>query len=69
MFKLLQMNNLILFVAAFLLVFLVPVSRSLNPRECRPEAMSRCTDPLKVVTDNKDLGFATSREELDRMCP
>ena len=50
-------------------MFLVPVSRSLNPRECRPEAMSRCTDPLKVVTDNKDLGFATSREELDRMCP
>lgn len=55
--------------SAFLILFLVPVSRSLNPRECRPEAMSRCTDPLKVVTDNKDLGFATSREELDRMCP
>ena len=63
-------NHLIFFfLAAFLILFLVPVSRSLNPRECRPEAMSRCTDPLKVVTDNKDLGFATSREELDRMCP
>ena len=62
-------NLLIIPIAAFLVLFLVPVSRSLNPRECRPEAMSRCTDPLKVVTDNKDLGFATSREELDRMCP
>lgn len=37
--------------------------------ECAPEAMSRCTDPLKVVTDNKDLGFATSIEELQEMCP
>ena len=39
------------------------------PEECAPEAMSRCTDPLKVVTDNKDLGFATSHEELQEMCP
>jgi hypothetical protein len=31
--------------------------------------MQRCTDPLKVVTDNKDLGFATSLEELQKMCP
>ena len=70
-FNLLFLHNhlFFFFLAAFLVLFLVPVSRSLNPRECRPEAMSRCTDPLKVVTDNKDLGFATSREELDRMCP
>jgi hypothetical protein len=31
--------------------------------------MSRCTDPLKVVTDNRDLGFATSMDELQEMCP
>ncbi|TRY76486.1 hypothetical protein TCAL_17008 [Tigriopus californicus] len=37
--------------------------------ECKPEAMARCTDPLKVVTDNKDLGFATSIDELQKMCP
>ena len=37
--------------------------------KCSADAMSRCTDPLKVVTDNKDLGFATSKEELDEMCP
>lgn len=37
--------------------------------ECMPEAMAKCTDPLKVVTDNKDLGFATSLDELAKMCP
>jgi len=37
--------------------------------DCAPSAMSKCTDPLKVVTDNKDLGFATSKEELVKMCP
>jgi hypothetical protein len=31
--------------------------------------MATCTDPLKVVTNNKDLGFATSIEELKEMCP
>jgi hypothetical protein len=42
---------------------------SQSPEECAPEAMSKCTDPLKVVTDNKDLGFATSHKELQEMCP
>jgi hypothetical protein len=37
--------------------------------DCAPSAMSKCTDSLKVVTDNKDLGFATSKEELVKMCP
>ncbi len=37
--------------------------------DCQPEAMARCTDPLKVVTGNKDLGFATSIDELQKMCP
>ena len=37
--------------------------------KCSADAMSRCTDPLRVVTDNKDLGFATSQEELEEMCP
>ncbi len=37
--------------------------------DCQPEAMARCTDPLKVVTGNKDLGFATSIDELEKMCP
>ena len=46
------------------------LSRSVScEEECMPEAMAKCTDPLKVVTDNKDLGFATSLEELARMCP
>ena len=37
--------------------------------DCAPAAMSKCTDPLKVVTDNRDLGFATSMDELQEMCP
>ena len=37
--------------------------------DCAPAAMARCTDPLKVVTDNRDLGFATSMDELQEMCP
>ena len=42
---------------------------SVSCNKCSADAMSRCTDPLKVVTDNKDLGFATSKDELDEMCP
>ena len=30
--------------------------------------MARCTDPLTLVTDRGDLAFASSRQELDRMC-
>ena len=41
----------------------------MEANKCSADAMSRCTDPLKVVTDNKDLGFATSKDELDEMCP
>ena len=42
---------------------------SVSCNKCSADAMSKCTDPLKVVTDNKDLGFATSKDELDEMCP
>ena len=42
---------------------------SSQSQECAPSQMSRCTDPLKVVTDNKDLGFATSMDELKETCP
>ena len=50
------------------------LNRGANPAavvdgECHPQAMAKCTDPLKVVTDNKDLGFATSKHELAKMCP
>jgi len=36
---------------------------------CSADIMSRCTEPLRVVTDNKDLGFASSQQELQEMCP
>ena len=45
------------------------VSTNEISEDCAPAAMSRCTDPLKVVTDNRDLGFATSMDELQEMCP
>lgn len=36
---------------------------------CQQDALKRCTDPLKVLTNNRDLGFATTKNELDTMCP
>jgi len=54
----------------FILLACGILSTSINAQlDCAPSAMSKCTDPLKVVTDNKDLGFATSKEELVKMCP
>lgn len=50
-------------------MFLLVPSSASAMEDCHPEAMSRCTDPLKVVTDNKDLGFATTIDELNKMCP
>merc|ERR1712223_676895 len=56
------------FIVLYLgLNFQIPIISAQN--DCAPAAMSKCTDPLKVVTDNKDLGFATSKEELVKMCP
>merc|ERR1719232_1107047 len=61
------------FVKSSLLVFGISSSwlwTSISAQlDCAPSAMSKCTDPLKEVTDNKDLGFATSKEELVKMCP
>ncbi|XP_065575876.1 uncharacterized protein LOC136037213 isoform X2 [Artemia franciscana] len=37
--------------------------------QCRQESLNNCTDPLKVVTSNRNLGFATTKEELDSLCP
>lgn len=51
------------------LIFGIISSITTAQQDCAPAAMSKCTDPLKVVTDNKDLGFATSKEELVKMCP
>lgn len=52
-----------------LVVFLIGCIKNALSDTCSADAMSRCTDPLRVVTDNKDLGFATSQEELEQMCP
>lgn len=36
---------------------------------CQQDSLTRCTDPLKVLTNNRDLGFAASQQELNTLCP
>lgn len=36
---------------------------------CQQEELKRCTDPLKILTNNRDLGFATTEQELGKLCP
>jgi len=50
-------------------VIVISCSTQVASMKCSADAMSKCTDPLRVVTDNKDLGFATSQQELEEMCP
>ncbi|XP_023344195.1 uncharacterized protein LOC111713548 [Eurytemora carolleeae] len=52
-----------------LFVFLIGCIGSVFMNDCSANIMAKCTDPLRVVTDNKDLGFATSYQELEQMCP
>ena len=51
------------------MLFLLVVHHCSANSDCVPEAMERCTDPLKMVTESNDLGFATSIEELKQICP
>lgn len=50
-------------------LFIIGLVRAVQGEACSADSMSKCTDPLRVVTDNKDLGFATSQQELEQMCP
>jgi len=50
-------------------LFIIGLVRCVQGEACSADSMSKCTDPLRVVTDNKDLGFATSQQELEQMCP
>lgn len=36
---------------------------------CGQDMLSRCSQPLKVFSENKDLTFAAKKEELDLICP
>jgi len=56
-------------IAELVALWIVGCIKLVSGDKCSADAMSRCTDPLRVVTDNKDLGFATSQEELEEMCP
>lgn len=62
-----QITTTVLLLAGAMLN--VDSASTIGESECHPQAMAQCTDPLKVVTDNKDLGFATSKHELGKMCP
>ena len=42
---------------------------TVSSNKCSADTVASCTDPLKVVTDNKDLGLVASRHELDELCP
>jgi hypothetical protein len=33
------------------------------------EELIQCLNPIRVFTDEREFGFAISREELDRVCP
>jgi len=63
------MENRKLIQITFFIIGSLTTAGGVEANKCSADAMSRCTDPLKVVTDNKDLGFATSKDELDEMCP
>ncbi|KAI9563121.1 hypothetical protein GHT06_010578 [Daphnia sinensis] len=41
----------------------------LRTATCQQDSLTRCTDPLKVLTNNRDLGFAASQQELNTLCP
>ncbi|EFX88172.1 hypothetical protein DAPPUDRAFT_234969 [Daphnia pulex] len=41
----------------------------LRAASCQQDSLTRCTDPLKVLTNNRDLGFAASQQELNTLCP
>lgn len=56
-------------VLAPVLYFTLGIVREVYCEACSADIMSRCTEPLRVVTDNKDLGFASSQQELQEMCP
>lgn len=52
-----------------MVVGLLAVVRAAGLKDCDAAAMSRCTDPLRVLTNNLDLGFAATKSELRLLCP
>ena len=36
---------------------------------CAATQMAKCTDPLTLVTENTDLGWGSSKQDIDEMCP
>lgn len=51
------------------LLWLVTMREVSSDDRCTPEHMTQCTDPLTMLTDNNDLSWASSKSELNRMCP
>nr|CAH0110137.1 unnamed protein product [Daphnia galeata] len=60
-------SSLILVVSAT--VNATATGLGLRAASCQQDSLTRCTDPLKVLTNNRDLGFAASQQELNALCP
>lgn len=58
----------IFFVSAFVSVKSA-VTWAPSVGECGEEMLTKCRYPLKVLAENKELGFATNKEDLDLICP
>nr|XP_018910714.1 PREDICTED: uncharacterized protein LOC109039607 [Bemisia tabaci] len=65
-------NRMILFVSIFCTTFVSvksAVTWAPSVGECGEEMLTKCRYPLKVLAENKELGFATNKEDLDLICP
>lgn len=65
-------HPIILLVMASVVFTAAPAAAGLMPTmasTCQQDSLTRCTDPLKVLTNNRDLGFAATKHELNSLCP
>jgi len=51
------------------LLFLIGLVCVVSQQRCEYSQMQRCIDPLKVLTDDRDLSFASTLNELESVCP
>ena len=61
-----QSLNNILVILGWMMFNLAQVS---GEDRCAATQMAKCTDPLTLVTENTDLGWGSSKQDIDEMCP
>ncbi|XP_034941898.1 uncharacterized protein [Chelonus insularis] len=54
---------------AILLAAFYSLLASCRGEECGHEHLARCARPLGKITDNNDLGFVTTKKQLQVLCP